>query len=80
MAKEKIIAKLVEALQANMQVCLYYDGIKVCGKIARHMFDDYDSCTEYFCDKHKDKKHFNTSYSGIFKPSELAEQALESVV
>ncbi len=74
---ESEIAGLKAALQANTRKCEYFDGDKLCLKIARHMFDDYDISTEYYCDEHKDEEHFAKNYSGIFKPSELAEKALK---
>jgi hypothetical protein len=68
--------RLREALEANVRTCKHFDGEKLCNKIARHMYDDYDTGTEYFCDEHN-TPHFATNYSGIFKPSEIAEQALK---
>ncbi len=71
------IEKLEVALKANIRKCQYFDGEKLCNKIAKHMWDDYDTSTEYYCDKHNNKEHFAKKYSGIFKPSVIAEQVLK---
>lgn len=72
--------QLEEALKANIKYCEYYDGKKICGKIARWGVFDYDGWAEYYCDKHKKGKlNRNKPEPEELKSNILAEEALKAL-